>query len=106
MSRAEIIYRPGAIADLQRIFDVIAESSGSDLVAQRFIDRIMQRCSKIGDAPRGGRPRDDLKPGLRTIPFERTALIAYRISDLVEIINVFYGGRDYETLYRGSDDAS
>ena len=103
MWRANIIYRQEAIDDLQRIFDVIAESSGSDLVAQRFIDRIMRRCSNIGDVPYGGWPRDDLKQGLRTVPFEGTALIAYLVSDLVEITNVFYGGRDYETLFQTRD---
>ena len=51
--------------------------------------------------PRGGRPRDDLEPGLRTVPFERSAVIAYRVeSDSVLILNVFYGRRDYEALYR------
>ncbi len=36
------------------------------------------------------------------MPFERRAVIAYRvIDDIVEVTNVFYGGRDYEALYRG-----
>ena len=48
----------------------------------------------------GGRPRDDLAQGLRTVPFERTAVIVYRVTSCVEITNIFYGGRDYETLYR------
>ena len=33
------------------------------------------------------------------MPFEKTAVIAYLVSDRVEIVNVFYGRRDYETLY-------
>jgi toxin ParE1/3/4 len=37
---------------------------------------------------------------LRTVPFERKAVIAYRVTNAVEITNVFYGGRDYEALYR------
>lgn len=63
----------------------------------------MARCRKIGDAPNGGRPRDDLEPGLRTVPFERTAIVAYRVTDNVEITNVFYGGRDYEALYHAGE---
>jgi len=51
-----------------------------------------------------GRPRDDLLPGLRTVPFERKAVIACRlIEDRVEITNLFYGGRDYEALYRRNE---
>ena len=62
------------------------------------------RARRIGDAPLGGRPRDDLAAGLRTIPFERTAVIAYRVLERVEITNVFYGRRDYEALYRPRDE--
>ncbi|MER8887401.1 type II toxin-antitoxin system RelE/ParE family toxin [Mesorhizobium sp. M0816] len=75
MRRANVTYRPQAIADLQGIYRVIAEASQSDGVAAGFVQRIMARCRKIGDAPNGGRPRDDLEPGLRTVPFERTAII-------------------------------
>ncbi|WP_353027256.1 type II toxin-antitoxin system RelE/ParE family toxin [Mesorhizobium sp. M0991] len=69
----------------------MAEASQSDAVAAGFVQRIMARCRKIGDAPNGGRPSDDLEPGLRTVPFESTALTAYRLTDSVEITNVFYG---------------
>jgi toxin ParE1/3/4 len=35
------------------------------------------------------------------VPFERTAVITYIVTDTrVEITNIFYGGRDYEALYR------
>ena len=104
MRRAEVIYRPEAAADLRQILAAIAELSGSDIVARRYVDRIIARCDKIGDAPQSGRSRDDLSPGLRIVPFERTAVIAYRVTDIVEISNVFYRGRDYETLYRPNDN--
>ena len=39
----------------------------------------------------------DLGPGIRIAPFEHSAVVAYRVEDdAVEIVNVFYGGRDYE----------
>ena len=35
------------------------------------------------------------------MPFERSAVIAYRVeAELVTITNVFYGGQDFEALYR------
>ena len=72
--------------------------------ARGFVRRIRNRCERIGDAPRGGRPRDDLEPGLRTVPFEHSAVIAYRVEpDLVRVTNVFYGARDFEALYRGGE---
>ena len=54
----------------------------------------------------GGTARDDLRPGLRIFPFEHSAVIAYLVEGgQVCIANVFYGGRDYEALYRGIDAA-
>lgn len=99
MRHVKVQYRPQALADLQNIYRLISQASQSDAVASGFVRRIMDRCRKIGDAPNGGRPRDDLEPGLRTVPFEHSAQIAYRVATAVEITNIFYGGRDYENLY-------
>lgn len=105
MQRTKVIYRPEAIADLKDIYRIVAGVSQSHEVASGFVDRIMVRCRKIGNAPHGGAPRDDLEAGLRMVPFERRAVIAYRVEKDVEILNVFYGGRDYEAVYRhGHDD--
>jgi toxin ParE1/3/4 len=71
-----------------------------------FVRRIKSRCERIGIVPMGGVARDDLQPGLRIVPFEHSAVIAYVIEDdQVCITNVFYGGRDYEALYRGTEPA-
>ena len=99
MKTARVVYRPEALASLERIYCYVAEKSQDYGVAEGFVQRLMARCRSIGNAPYGGRPRDDLEPGLRTIPFERRAVIAYVVSDVVEITDVFYGGRDYEALY-------
>ena len=35
------------------------------------------------------------------MPFEHTAVITYKVEgDCVRVTNVFYGGGDYESLYR------
>ncbi|MCZ8544802.1 type II toxin-antitoxin system RelE/ParE family toxin [Mesorhizobium qingshengii] len=107
--RLEVEYRESASDDLANIFTHIAEATGSSDVALRFVLRIEDRCQSIGNAPRGGRSRDHIVPGLRTVPFEHSAVIAYIVEDdLVRIVNIFYGGRDYETLMRdgGSNEPS
>lgn len=54
--------------------------------ASKFAKRIRARCRAMGNLPRGGRPRGDLAPGLRTIDFERCAVIASMIEgDIVRI---------------------
>jgi toxin ParE1/3/4 len=79
------------------------DRTGSQVTAERFVRRIKARCDKIGILPYGGRPRDDLERGLRTVAFERRAVVTYKLeSNCVRIVNVFYGGRDYEALYGGS----
>jgi plasmid stabilization system protein ParE len=58
----------------------------------------------IAILPQAGRPRDDLAAGLRSVAFERRAVIVYRlIGDTVEITNIFHGGRDYAALYRRAE---
>jgi toxin ParE1/3/4 len=109
IQRLAVVLSEEAITDLEAIAAYILESSGSENIADGFVDRIKHRCQSIGKAPRGGRQRDDIVPGLRTVPFEHSAIIAYIVSDdLVRIVNIFYGGRDYETLMRdgGSSDPS
>lgn len=103
--RAPVSFRPEARDDLIEIFRLILRLSGSTSVARNFVERIRDRCNRIGLVPEGGYRRDDLEPGLRTVPFERSAVVAYRFENgRVRITNVFYGGRDYEALYRGRGD--
>jgi toxin ParE1/3/4 len=86
---------------MEDIYRLIYRATLSPAVADGFIKRIRERCRRIGDVPLGGRLRDDLQQGLRAVPFERRAVIAYKVeSDCVRITNIFYGGRDYAALYR------
>lgn len=105
VERLEVVFRRDAADDLDAIYRWIYEASLDPVTAERYVGRIVAYCEKIGGMARGGRPRDDLLPGLRTFPFEGRAVIAYLIvGDRVEITNVFHGGRDYEALYRGEPD--
>ncbi|GJE55778.1 MULTISPECIES: type II toxin-antitoxin system RelE/ParE family toxin [Methylobacterium] len=105
MHRLGVEFQPEARADLADIFHTVLLVSQHNATAENFIRRIITRCERIGDAPRSGRSRDDLKPGLRMVPFEHSAVIAYTIDETrVLITNIFHGGRDYEALYREHDD--
>lgn len=107
MQRLEVRYRPEAVADMEDIFRFVLRLSQSHVTAEKFVGRILARCTRIGNVPHGGRPRDDLAPGLRTVPFEKTAVIAYIVEyDCVRVTNVFYGGQDYEALYRDAKHAA
>lgn len=106
MKRLAVALTEEAIADIDFIAAYVADSSSSLSTARRYVDRIYARCSKIGDVPRGGRPRDDLLPGLRTVPFERSAIICYLVEEnRVLITSVFHAGRDFEALLRSEQGA-
>lgn len=101
MKTLPVRFRPEAEADLDEIARYVIEQSGSIKTALGFLGRIRTRCLSIGDAPLGGVARNDLAAGIRMVPFERSAVILYRITDdAVEIVTIAYGGRDYEALHR------
>ncbi len=104
MRRLRVEFQPEAVAELRAIFESVMEIAGSVRVAQGFTRRIKARCDRIGDIPLGGRPRDDLAKGLRTVAFERSVIIAYRVTtECVEVTNIFYGWRDYAALFSKDD---
>lgn len=46
-----------------------------------------------------GHHRNDIRPGLRIVGFERRVTIAFCVDEsAVTILRVFYGGRDWEPL--------
>ena len=98
MAQLEIIYAIGAREDADRLFSYIIEVSGYYRTGQAFIDRIIGRCERLRDFPLVGHPRPDILPNLHTIPFE-SVVIAYLLSaKRVEILRIFHGAQDYETL--------
>lgn len=100
MRRAEVRFRPHALDDLREIFEFVLSLSQSPDTARRYVGRIRARCEKIGDAPLGGAPRDDLAPGLRMVPFEHSAVVLYLLDERgVLITNIFYGRRNYAALF-------
>ena len=100
MKSHKITFRPRAEADLFRLYDYIAEQAGHD-IAGSYIDRIEEACRSLETSPERGTRRDDLRPGVRIIGFERRATIVFRVSKSeVVVIRIFHGGQDYERIMR------
>lgn len=96
MSR-RVRFRPAARADLRRLYLYIADHA-SDAVALAYVRRIRVACEKLDFMARRGQPREDLGPGIRTLPFEGRATIVYRVDDLgANIVRVFPAGLDYSS---------
>ncbi len=73
---------------------------GSIETAERFIDAINEQFVRLADYPGMGRAREELAPGLRSIP-EGKYVIFYRAAqDTVLIIRVLHGSRDARRIFR------
>ena len=96
---ARVLFRPGAEADLDAIYDYIARDSRANAI--EFTRRIRAQCNSLSDFPVRGTRRDDLEPGLRTIGMERRVTIAFRVleDNTVEILRIVYGGRELERVF-------
>lgn len=100
MKKYHVVFRPLAEEDLANLYDYIAGRGGWK-VAGDYIDRIEAACLSLASAPQRGTRRNDVSRDLRIIGFERRAVIAFRVrKSEVEILRIFYGGRDYERIMR------
>ncbi len=78
----------------------MVEEAGHE-VAGNDIDRIEQACQTLETSPKRGTRRDDIRPGIRTLGFERRATIVFPVKKTeVVIVRIFYGGQDFERALR------
>lgn len=105
MTTRKVVLRPAAETDLTELYHYITARSGYPARAIAYIRRIRAYCETLASFPERGRRRDDLRPGLWIIGFERRVMIAYKVLDTgdVEIGRIFYGGQDYEAIIRDDE---
>ncbi len=96
----EIVVSPEARAQLDNLYDYIAEAA-SAATAFRFTNAILDQLESLRDFPNVGTRRDDILAGLRTIGFRRRVTIAFVVEATeVLVIGLFYGGQDFEAVLR------
>jgi toxin ParE1/3/4 len=95
-----IVYTPGSLRHLEEIFDYIAEH-GDPVTARNYTKRLENVCQSLERFPLRGTPRDDIRPGLRTLAHKRSATIAFSVEGHSVVIHgIFKAGLDYETILR------
>src|SRR5215472_13905833 len=93
--RPAIIWSPEAQTDLSDIWDYYASVAGRDR-ADAVIRGINNASRLIEDHPFSGRARDEIRPGLRSVAV-RPYILFYRTrNDLVEIVRILHGRRDFD----------
>lgn len=94
-----IVVTPEARDKLGDLHSYIAAADTE--TASRFTDGIIDHIATLSEFPKRGTPRDDLRPGLRTISWRRRVTIAFVVEERdVVVIGVFYAGRDLESLLK------
>lgn len=90
-----VVFAPEAEAQLVALYRYIMQEASGE-IAVRFTNAIIEHCEGLAAFPHRGTPRDDIRPGLRTIPFRRRVTIAYAVdAQQVAILGVYYGGQDF-----------
>ena len=96
MRKREVVFAPEARADLVTIYDHVAEAAGAK-TALGYVERIEDFCLGFDLASERGRPRGDIREGLRVVGFERRLAVAFFVdNERVTILRLFTAGRDWE----------
>ena len=106
MKKYDVYLMPDAAKDLESIYDYITDKSGFPERAWAYMEKLRQKCHDLAIAPVRGHKRDDLMNGLRIAPIDKKAVAAFIVDEKKEavlILNIFYGGRDYEALITDSN---
>ena len=99
MIERTVEFAPEALEDLRGLYDWIADSAGPN-IALGYIERIETYCREMNLASERGHTRDDIRPGLRIVGFERRITIAFTVSETrVTILRLFYAGRNWEDAF-------
>ena len=91
-----LLKKPEAENDLDEIWWHIAQDSPHN--ADKFLDRIQERCLSLADFPQMGTIRNELKAGLRSQPVGNYLVFYFPLEDGVDVVRVLHGSRDIESL--------
>jgi len=91
-----VVFAPEAEVQLLSLYRFIA-TQATPAVAQRYVSGIIGYCESLRTFPHRGMRRDDIRPGLRITNYRKRVVVAFAVDESrVEIVGVFYGGRDFE----------
>lgn len=94
-----VIISAEAREELAEKWRYLAEAADID-VADRYLDLIDAQCEKLSTMPHRGTPRDDLRPGTRSISIKRNATVFYTVEERqVLILHIAFRGQDLARLF-------
>jgi toxin ParE1/3/4 len=91
-----VVFAPEARDDLISLYDWIAIKA-DPTTALSYIQRLEKYCLGFTVASERGHLREDIRPNLRIVGFERRITIAFTVTeDEVTILRLYSGGRNWE----------
>jgi toxin ParE1/3/4 len=102
-----IIRRERALTDILEHWSYLAVQSGEDQ-ADAFVLRLEEQLQMLARYPYSGRSREELRPGLRSMPLPpyRYVIFYYPLDDGMIVSRILYGGRDIEHKYDDEGSAA
>jgi len=88
-----------ATADLKGIAGYIAADNPA--AAKRFSEHVQKKCALLAEHPKAGRPRFDVKPGLRSSPLDRYIIFYWAAEDGIIVARVLHSARDIARQFEG-----
>ena len=102
-----VVFTHHARSDLRRIMRFIARRSRSKALAETFIAAALARCHRMAVcATEVGRPRPDIGPAYRSLPFGRYLIIHRYEPDRLVIVRILsaYLNADPNAIRAADDD--
>lgn len=99
-------FAPEAADQLEELHAFVSMAATSG-IASDYLEAIVGYCEGLAVFPIRGTPREDIRPGLRTVAYKKRVIIAFNVDEhakAIEILGVFYGGQDYESALVDPDD--
>ena len=93
----QVTRRPLAEADILEIWDYIADDNVD--AADLWLDRLDEQLRLLSTQPLMGRARDELAPGVRSLPFGRYVIFCTPLDNGVDVIPVLHVSRDIDAVF-------
>jgi len=93
----KVVKRPLAETDLEEIWWYIAQDNPD--AADRFLDKIEERCLTLAQFPSMGISRDELHPGLRSLPVGKYLIFYIPLDGGIEVVRVLSGMMDIDAFF-------
>jgi toxin ParE1/3/4 len=92
-----IAIRPQAELDILEIWEFIAADNVD--AADRWVDELGAKLELWAAQPMIGRIRDELAPGIRSLPFGRYILFCMPAPDGIDVVRILHAARDVEQIF-------